>query len=1078
MRFLTVAERELRAAARRKATHRVRWLTAVIFFCLLVWLLWVMNGFTRPGAAVNVFQAYSVLCFFYCIVIGTAVTADGLSAERREGTLGLLFLTNLNSAEIVAGKFCSMALTAVYGLAAILPMLALPLLMGGITLAYFWKTVLALVVTTFFSLSAGFMASVICRRQFLAIATALGLALVFGFGLMGAAVAVQGVWKQAKWAEAFAIFSPIYLLNSADGRGLFGTNRYWISFGAVSALSLAWLALVTWRLARSWRDQAKSSRGFFRFLKWKRGRESGVEARVALRRRLLHINPFFWLAGRRVISSPGFMLVSVVLVTIGAVGVAPYFSRTIMAGTAGPLVGHLLGWLGIGGAIHAVTIYFAAMAASQRLAEDKQMGALELILSTPTSERTISRGLWLAYGRTMFFPALLATLAHLFFIWQLLVTFRAEMPGHFAAGLSDWQFFWQALLSSGTSGGMSNWQMVIMVRGVMLVLGLLVLSWITIGWVGRWLGLRMKHPGFAPVVTLAAVFVPPILLFSIACYLADVLGFDQWPERQFVSGMMLLAFIIGVGHCVWLAAWARGHLRRNFRAEVMNRFQPAESVPWLRILRLWLRRAAIGAGASALALLLLVVSIYGYQNWRGQRRWAAFERQLKEQGKPLSFGGTASVSIADDVNFARAPEFRELLNQTNSFARLSQDLHAQGPPFPTALNMYNPLQWNAQRFLPLTAVPAAIAQASAAKRPRNYPRGYNGLTESDRSRPDAAKEVLLGLEFYDAQMNALALSAKRPFFQFTTNRSSSEFLLIPTPELDALERAQRPFLLRACAALELDRAAVAAEDVLTCLRLADFARQSFDLRATPWAQAMLTSALQPLWEGVVRHRWTESQLAALQTELARFNFLVDYTNAVPRTTQAYIESWQVLSRGERANASTLVVHQYRDVQLEKWQPRAWWLDHCIQLHEAGQKAIARVDVAAGRFSVQMDWDDFHGLPINPDAQTLLQQGYWLGANPALVAFAQTAANQAVIACASERYFLAHGQYPESLEKLQPRFIARIPNDPVRGRPMSYERLSERHYILRGFGPNEQDDRKNPSPDDWLWKFSTNSPAAK
>src|SRR5215212_3850174 len=237
MRFLTVAERELRAAARRKATHRVRWLTALIFFGVLVWLLGLMDGFTRRGAAVNVFQAYSVLCFFYCIVIGTAVTADGLSAERREGTLGLLFLTNLNSAEIVAGKFCSMALTAVYGLAAILPMLALPMLMGGITLAYFWKTVLALVVTTFFSLSAGFVASVICRRQFLAIATALGLALAFGFGLMGAAAATQAVWKQAMWAEWLAVFSPLYLLKTADGTPLFGANRYWISFAAVSGLS-------------------------------------------------------------------------------------------------------------------------------------------------------------------------------------------------------------------------------------------------------------------------------------------------------------------------------------------------------------------------------------------------------------------------------------------------------------------------------------------------------------------------------------------------------------------------------------------------------------------------------------------------------------------------------------------------------------------------------------------------------------------------------------------------------------------------------------------------------------------------
>ena len=106
MRFLTVADRELRAAARRKATYRVRWITAVVFFGLLIWLLWAFDGFTRRRAASGIFIAYSGLSFFYCLIIGTAVTADCLSAERREGTLGLLFLTNLNSAEMVAGGFC------------------------------------------------------------------------------------------------------------------------------------------------------------------------------------------------------------------------------------------------------------------------------------------------------------------------------------------------------------------------------------------------------------------------------------------------------------------------------------------------------------------------------------------------------------------------------------------------------------------------------------------------------------------------------------------------------------------------------------------------------------------------------------------------------------------------------------------------------------------------------------------------------------------------------------------------------------------------------------------------------------
>src|SRR5512143_574447 len=133
MRFLSVADREIRSAARQKATYRTRWLTAAGFFGLLIWLLWAFQGYAVQRTSPYIFKVFSVLTFLYCLFVATARTADSISVERREGTLGLLYLTNLNSVEIIAGKFCSTALASVYGLLAIFPMLALPLLMGGIT---------------------------------------------------------------------------------------------------------------------------------------------------------------------------------------------------------------------------------------------------------------------------------------------------------------------------------------------------------------------------------------------------------------------------------------------------------------------------------------------------------------------------------------------------------------------------------------------------------------------------------------------------------------------------------------------------------------------------------------------------------------------------------------------------------------------------------------------------------------------------------------------------------------------------------------------------------------------------------
>jgi hypothetical protein len=241
---------------------------------------------------------------------------------------------------------------------------------------------------------------------------------------------------------------------------------------------------------------------------------------------------------------------------------------------------------------------------------------------------------------------------------------------------------------------------------------------------------------------------------------------------------------------------------------------------------------------------------------------------------------------------------------------------------------------------------------------------------------------------------------------------------------------------------------------------------------------MLIASLQPLWEGIVRHRWTDGQLTEMQKHLAQFDFLSDYTNAVSRATFAYIESWKAKSRGKTSSFSMPAIGGYSRARMDDWQPRAWWLNDCIQLHQAGQKAIARTDVAAGRAAMQTDWGDTAGLPLDAHTHILFQQANWQGANPGLVAFAQAAVNQALMACVLERHFLAHGEYPEALEAVRAEFTGRIPNDPVRGRPMSYERINDREYILRSFGPNELDDRKKPASDDWLWSFPTNGAAIK
>ena len=160
------------------------------------------------------------------------------------------------------------------------------------------------------------------------------------------------------------------------------------------------------------------------------------------------------------------------------------------------------------------------------------------------------------------------------------------------------------------------------------------------------------------------------------------------------------------------------------------------------------------------------------------------------------------------------------------------------------------------------------------------------------------------------------------------------------------------------------------------------------------------------------------------------------------------------------------------------QPRAWWLDNCIQLYEAGKIAMERVDAASGKIQQPVSWSDLNELALDPSSRDLLQQQSWWGANPASIAFAQTSLNQAVIACALERFRLLNGAYPETLPQLVPSLLDNIPHDAISGRPIIYQYLGATNFILRGVGPNGMDDRKNPASDDWLWAYPTNAPGAK
>src|SRR5256714_1775354 len=155
MTFLPIVERELRVASRRRGTYWNRAVAALAAILIFGGALFFEARQPPKELGKDIFNALAGLFLFSSLVAGIRYTADCLSEEKREGTLGLLFLTDLKGYDVVLGKLMATSLNAFYGLVAIFPVLALPLVMGGVTFSEFCRVMLALVNTLLFSLGLG-----------------------------------------------------------------------------------------------------------------------------------------------------------------------------------------------------------------------------------------------------------------------------------------------------------------------------------------------------------------------------------------------------------------------------------------------------------------------------------------------------------------------------------------------------------------------------------------------------------------------------------------------------------------------------------------------------------------------------------------------------------------------------------------------------------------------------------------------------------------------------------------------------------------------------------------------------------
>jgi ABC-type transport system involved in multi-copper enzyme maturation permease subunit len=456
MTFLPIVSRELRLASRRRGTYWLRSGAALIVMMIGTWLFLVMRAEPPKELGMALFCVLTGGAVVFALISGPRSTADCISEEKREGTLGLLFLTDLKGYDVVLGKLVAGSLNAVYSVVAMLPMLAIPLLMGGgITLAEFARMALVTLTALFFSLTLGICVSAGSRSAQKAAGLSSLVIIFFAAGIPACGALVAAIKKASAvnpWFLSSSSGFSYYVAFDAPYKS--SKWWFWVSIAVQNAAALFCLFLASVIAPRAWQERASGQQTLRWRELWKHWNYGWAAERTIYRQQMLDKNPVYWLVAR-LRSKP--VAVWLFLAFVACVWCALWWKFR-------------QDWLNEGAylataiSVNLALRYWFAAEATRSLAENRKAGALELLLSTPLQIEEILHGQWLGLRRQFLGPVLGVLAVECLF---MLAIVKEAIP-------DDDRLFWFALWTAGM---------------LMLLADLAALYW-----VGMWQGLTAKNP--------------------------------------------------------------------------------------------------------------------------------------------------------------------------------------------------------------------------------------------------------------------------------------------------------------------------------------------------------------------------------------------------------------------------------------------------------------------------------------------------------------------------------------------------------------------------------------------------------
>jgi hypothetical protein len=505
----------------------------------------------------------------------------------------------------------------------------------------------------------------------------------------------------------------------------------------------------------------------------------------------------------------------------------------------------------------------------------------------------------------------------------------------------------------------------------------------------------------------------------------------------------------------------------------------------------------------------LIALFYAEEDWRGWHAWNQFKHEWEAKGEHFDMAGVAPAPVPDDQNFAMTPIWVESMK-----ARLGPKNARQwfGDKFAEngRTNFIDRLDLNLRRENGRNDSPTNGEWASGTITDlKSWQTYFRAPVQTNRNsrittnefpivpQPQTpAADVLLALSKYDSTIEELRIASRLPESRFPLNYDSEYPGAILLPQLAALKRCSQVLQLRAIAELQNGQPDKALDDVKLLLRLTDAIRTEPFLISHLVRIAMWQITLQPVYEGLAEHRWSDEQLVALDAELAKLDFLADYPFAMrgelgflSASTDSLMRHRQDLWMVSSEDGVSLIPHCIYPLI-----PTGWFyqnqlncarmvVKYYVPLADVNRETVSPASVRYADEALRAEAKKT--TPYNILKKTLLP---WLGKTVEKFAHAQSSVDLARTAIALERCRLARGEYPESLDALAPQFIARVPHDVIGGQPLKYRRTQDGQFVLYSIGWNETDDggvagnqksrdrtdenssTVDISQGDWVWRY--------